>query len=108
MDPEIAKQMAQSQDAQAQAEAAEQTHARLQAQFASDPRVHFSRETGAWHFEADDGKEMQWDANKNAWVEVVDDELVKAQQAAYAIEGVDEEVSILLLHVNCSIHILAT
>ncbi|KAF8739747.1 RNA recognition motif, partial [Rhizoctonia solani] len=91
MDPETARQIAQSQDAQAQAEAAEQTHARLQAQFASDPRVHFSRETGAWHFEADDGREMQWDANKNAWVEVVDDELVKAQQAAYAVEGVDEE-----------------
>ncbi|CAE6417292.1 unnamed protein product [Rhizoctonia solani] len=91
MDPEIAKQMAQSQDAQAQAEAAEQAHARLQAQFASDPRIHFSRETGAWHYEADDGREMQWDATKNAWLEVVDDELVKAQQAAYAVEGVDEE-----------------
>ncbi|KDN49824.1 hypothetical protein RSAG8_01889, partial [Rhizoctonia solani AG-8 WAC10335] len=91
MDVELAKQMAQSQDAQAQAEAEEQAHARLQAQFASDPRIHFSKETGAWHFEADDGKEMQWDAIKNVWVEVVDDELVKAQQAAYAIEGVDEE-----------------
>ncbi|CAE6508648.1 unnamed protein product [Rhizoctonia solani] len=91
IDPELAKQIAQSQDAQTQAEAEEQAHARLQAQFASDPRIHFSKETGAWHFEADDGQEMQWDANKNVWVEVVDDEMVKAQQAAYAIEGVDEE-----------------
>ncbi|CAE7204920.1 unnamed protein product [Rhizoctonia solani] len=91
MDTDLAKQIAQSNDAQAQAEAEEQAHARLQAQFASDPRIHFSKETGAWHFEADDGKEMQWDAAKNVWVEVVDDEMVKAQQAAYAIEGVGEE-----------------
>ncbi|CAE6452846.1 unnamed protein product [Rhizoctonia solani] len=91
MDPELARQIAQSQDAQAQAEADEQAHARLQAQFASDPRIHFSKETGAWHFEADDGKEMRWDASKNVWVEVVDDDLVKAQQAAYSVEGVDEE-----------------
>ncbi|CUA66762.1 Splicing factor U2AF-associated protein 2 [Rhizoctonia solani] len=91
MDVELAKQIAQSQDAQAQAEAEEQAYARLQAQFASDPRIHFSKETGAWHYEADDGREMQWDANKNVWVEVVDDDMVKAQQAAYAVEGVDEE-----------------
>ncbi|KAJ1304654.1 hypothetical protein OPQ81_005795 [Rhizoctonia solani] len=91
MDTELENQIAQSQDAQAQAEAEEQAHARLQAQFASDPRIHFSKETGAWHFEADDGREMQWDATKNVWVEVVDDEMVKAQQAAYAVEGVDEE-----------------
>ncbi|KAH7339690.1 hypothetical protein B0J17DRAFT_570229 [Rhizoctonia solani] len=91
MDTELARQIAQSQDAQAQAEADKQAHARLQAQFASDPRIHFSKETGAWHFEADDGKEMRWDASKNVWVEVVDDDLVKAQQAAYSVEGVDEE-----------------
>lgn len=93
VDPDIAKQIAQSQDAQTQAEEEDATHARLQAQFSSDPRIHFSKETGAWHFEADDGREMQWDATKNVWVEVVDEDMLKAQQAAYAVEGVDEEVS---------------
>ncbi|KAB5592594.1 Splicing factor U2AF-associated protein 2 [Ceratobasidium theobromae] len=91
VDPDIAKQIAQSQDAQTQAEEEDATHARLQAQFSSDPRIHFSKETGAWHFEADDGREMQWDATKNVWVEVVDEDMLKAQQAAYAVEGVDEE-----------------
>ncbi|KAG9094742.1 hypothetical protein FRC06_010520 [Ceratobasidium sp. 370] len=90
-DPELAKQIEQSRDAQMQAESEDAAHARLQAQFASDPRIHFSRETQTWHFEDDDGREMEWDATKNTWIEVVDEEMVKAQQAAYAIEGVDEE-----------------
>ncbi|KAG9123752.1 hypothetical protein FRC07_014058 [Ceratobasidium sp. 392] len=90
-DPELAKQIEQSRDAQLQAESEDAAHARLQAQFASDPRIHFSRETQTWYFEDDDGREMEWDAVKNTWVEVVDEELLKAQQAAYAVEGVDEE-----------------
>ncbi|KAG9097266.1 hypothetical protein FS749_006654 [Ceratobasidium sp. UAMH 11750] len=90
-DPELAKQIEQSRDAQMQAESEEAAHARLQAQFASDPRIHYSRETQTWHFEGDDGREMEWDATKNTWIEVVDEDMVKAQQAAYAVEGVDEE-----------------
>ncbi|KAG8701549.1 hypothetical protein FRC09_005291 [Ceratobasidium sp. 395] len=90
-DSELAKQIEQSRDAQLQAESEDAAHARLQAQFASDPRIHYSRETETWHFEDDDGREMQWDAAKNTWVEIVDEEMLKAQQAAYAVEGVDEE-----------------
>lgn len=90
LDPEMAKQIEQSRDAQMQAESEDAAHARLQAQFASDPRIHFSRETQTWHFEDDDGREMEWDVKKNIWVEVVDEDMLKAQQAAYAIEGVDE------------------
>ncbi|KAG8697550.1 hypothetical protein FRC08_006455 [Ceratobasidium sp. 394] len=93
-DPELAKQIEQSRDAQTQAESEEAAHARLQAQFASDPRIHYSRETQTWHFEGDDGREMEWDATKNTWIEVVDEDMVKAQQAAYAVEGVDEETPV--------------
>ncbi|PCH43874.1 hypothetical protein WOLCODRAFT_138648 [Wolfiporia cocos MD-104 SS10] len=62
-----------------------------QAAFAEDPRVHFDRASGTWRFENDDGSELEYDAAKGAWVPVVDEELVKAQQAAYSVAGVDEE-----------------
>ncbi|KAF8608619.1 hypothetical protein BDV93DRAFT_433862 [Ceratobasidium sp. AG-I] len=74
-----------------QAETEDAAHARLQAQFASDPRIHFSKETQTWQYEADDGKDMEWDPLKGVWVEIVDEDLMKAQQAAYAVAGVDEE-----------------
>ncbi|QRW08020.1 RNA recognition motif protein [Ceratobasidium sp. AG-Ba] len=90
-DPELLNQMEQSRDAQMQAESEDAAHARLQAQFASDPRIHFSRETQTWHYEGDDGREMEWDIKKNTWVEVVDEDMMKAQQAAYAVAGVDED-----------------
>ncbi|OCH91463.1 hypothetical protein OBBRIDRAFT_792292 [Obba rivulosa] len=61
------------------------------AAFAEDPRVHFDRNSGTWRFEDDDGSEMEWDAAKGAWVPVVDEDLVKTQQAAYSVAGVDEE-----------------
>ncbi|RDX55173.1 hypothetical protein OH76DRAFT_872453 [Lentinus brumalis] len=61
------------------------------AAFADDPRVHFDQQAGAWRFEQDDGSELEYDAAKGAWVPVLDEELVKAQQAAYSVAGVDEE-----------------
>ncbi|KZT10623.1 uncharacterized protein LAESUDRAFT_671961 [Laetiporus sulphureus 93-53] len=61
------------------------------AAFAEDPRVHFDRAAGAWRFENDDGSELEYDAAKGAWVPVLDEDLVKAQQAAYSVAGVDEE-----------------
>ena len=39
--------------------------------FADDPRLHFSKETNTWRYEADDGSEMEWDTSKNGWVPVV-------------------------------------
>lgn len=39
--------------------------------FATDPRIHFSKVTGKWEFEDDDGNEMEWDMAKQAWVPVV-------------------------------------
>ncbi|CDO69368.1 hypothetical protein BN946_scf184961.g10 [Trametes cinnabarina] len=65
------------------------------AAFANDPRVHFDRAAGTWRFEQDDGTELEYDAAKGAWVPVrlrqLDEDLVKAQQAAYSVAGVDEE-----------------
>ncbi|KAI0769779.1 hypothetical protein BD413DRAFT_477399 [Trametes elegans] len=61
------------------------------AAFANDPHVHFDRTAGTWRFEQDDGTELEYDAAKGAWVPLVDEDLVKAQQAAYSVAGVDEE-----------------
>jgi HIV Tat-specific factor 1 len=82
------------------------------AAFASDPRIYFSKESQTWRFEDDDGMEMEYDSAKGAWVESVrgylshlhfsgfnkellqlDEDLLKAQQAAYSVAGVDEEAS---------------
>lgn len=41
------------------------------AAFASDDRIHFSKATGTWQFEDEDGSEMEWDASKGAWVPLV-------------------------------------
>ncbi|KAG6337083.1 hypothetical protein ID866_1994 [Astraeus odoratus] len=61
------------------------------AAFAADDCVHFSKETGTWRFEQEDGTELEYDAAKGHWVPVVDEDLVKKQQAAYAVPGVDDE-----------------
>ncbi|KZS98349.1 hypothetical protein SISNIDRAFT_404278 [Sistotremastrum niveocremeum HHB9708] len=63
----------------------------LAAAFAQDPRIHFSKVSGTWQYEDEDGKEMEWDVTKGVWKPVVDEDLVKAQQAAYSVAGVDEE-----------------
>ncbi|KIM30446.1 hypothetical protein M408DRAFT_328039 [Serendipita vermifera MAFF 305830] len=58
--------------------------------FASDPRIHFNTVSGKWEIEDDDGNEMEWDPIKNAWIPIVDEELLRQQQAVYSVEGVDE------------------
>ncbi|KAK4046717.1 hypothetical protein OIO90_006470 [Microbotryomycetes sp. JL221] len=57
---------------------------------ASDPRVHFDQRKQKWCFEDDDGKEMEYDEHRHSWVPVLEDDLVSKQQAAYSVEGVDE------------------
>ncbi|KAI5120978.1 hypothetical protein M0805_006650 [Coniferiporia weirii] len=61
------------------------------AAFAADPRIHFSTVTNRWAFEDDDGNEWEYDISKAVWVQVVDEVLLREQQAAYSIAGVDEE-----------------
>ncbi|KIK67446.1 hypothetical protein GYMLUDRAFT_1020457 [Collybiopsis luxurians FD-317 M1] len=60
------------------------------AAFSTDPRVYLNKETSTWRYEEDDGTEMEFDAAKGLWVPLIDEELLKAQQAAYSVAGVDE------------------
>lgn len=39
--------------------------------FAADERIHFSKETGTWRLEQEDGTELEYDAAKDSWVAVV-------------------------------------
>jgi HIV Tat-specific factor 1 len=39
--------------------------------FAADPRIHYSRETGTWRLENEDGSELEYDATKGTWVALV-------------------------------------
>ncbi|KAF5317155.1 hypothetical protein D9611_003909 [Ephemerocybe angulata] len=61
------------------------------AAFADDPRVYFNKATDTWRLEQDDDTELEYDASKGAWVPVLDEDLLKRQQAAYSVAGVDEE-----------------
>ncbi|KZV73351.1 hypothetical protein PENSPDRAFT_649077 [Peniophora sp. CONT] len=61
------------------------------AAFESDPRIHYDRQSATWRLEDENGDELEYDAAKGIWVPVVDEELLKSQQAAYSVAGVDEE-----------------
>lgn len=41
------------------------------AAFSEDPHISFDRATGKWHYEADDGKEFEYDVVARAWVPIV-------------------------------------
>ncbi|KAG0135358.1 hypothetical protein HOY82DRAFT_589829 [Tuber indicum] len=59
-------------------------------EFEADPRVSWSRLTGKWSLEADDGTEFEYDEGIKRWVPVLDETLAEQQRAAYAVAGVDE------------------
>ncbi|KAI9572059.1 hypothetical protein HD554DRAFT_2066640 [Boletus coccyginus] len=62
--------------------------------FAADDRVYLSTETGTWRFEQEDGTELEYDTVKSQWLPVVDEDLLRKQQAAYSVAGVDEETPV--------------
>ncbi|KAJ7218074.1 hypothetical protein GGX14DRAFT_599556 [Mycena pura] len=59
--------------------------------FAKDDRIYLEKTTNTWRYEEDDGTEMEYDPVKGKWVPLVDEDLLKRQQAAYSVAGVDEE-----------------
>lgn len=55
----------------------------------------FNKVTGRWEYEDDNGQVYEKDQATEQWIEVVDEELMKAQQAAYSVPGVDENAPIV-------------
>ncbi|OCL10585.1 putative nuclear mRNA splicing factor-associated protein [Glonium stellatum] len=62
----------------------------LKDDFASDPRVSFSKLDGKWILEDDDGSEWEFDEDLDKWVPSLDEALLQQQREAYAVAGVDE------------------
>ncbi|BEJ14760.1 hypothetical protein CspHIS471_0405270 [Cutaneotrichosporon sp. HIS471] len=61
--------------------------------FEQDPRAHVDKTTGKWQYEDEEtGQEYEWTGK--AWIPLLDDDLIKAQQSAYAVAGVDENESL--------------
>ncbi|OGE56055.1 hypothetical protein PENARI_c003G03163 [Penicillium arizonense] len=59
-------------------------------EFDKDPRVSFSKLDNQYILETDDDREFLWDTGIKRWVESIDEELLRQQQEAYKVEGVDE------------------
>ena len=71
----------------------------------TDERISFSKESGKYLLEDEDGSEMEWNTRVRAWMPVVrsinqprwlqfDEDELSAQQSAYSVEGVDSSVPI--------------
>ncbi|GAA6048696.1 hypothetical protein JCM3770_002026 [Rhodotorula araucariae] len=58
------------------------------------PEPYFDRTVGKWMCEDKDGNELEWDQGRNTWAPALTDEIVKQQQAAYSVAGVDEEAPV--------------
>jgi len=61
------------------------------AAFEDDPRVYFDTQSRQWRLEDGDA-ELEYEPAKAVWIPVVDEDLVRKQQAAYSVVGVDEEM----------------
>ncbi|KAJ5127178.1 nuclear mRNA splicing factor-associated protein [Penicillium atrosanguineum] len=59
--------------------------------FDSDPRVSFSKLDNKFILETEDGQEFEWDAAIKRWVHQVDEELLRQQQEAYKVAGVEDD-----------------
>lgn len=99
---------------------------------------YYDRTSQKWMVETQDGTELEWDTNRNAWVPLVstisylssttrvadlplshsctrlaqvDEDLLKKQQAAYSVQGVDETVRFPLVgltsHLFCKLTLLS-
>ncbi|OQD70289.1 hypothetical protein PENDEC_c025G06076 [Penicillium decumbens] len=61
------------------------------AEFGNDPRISFSKLDNKYILETEDGQEFEYDSAIKRWVHQVDEELLRQQQEAYRVAGVDEE-----------------
>ncbi|KAL4775004.1 hypothetical protein BDW60DRAFT_180963 [Aspergillus nidulans var. acristatus] len=59
--------------------------------FDSDPRISFSKLDNKFILETDDGQEYSYDTILKRWIPTIDDDLLRQQQEAYKVEGVDED-----------------
>ncbi|CAG8671515.1 11473_t:CDS:2, partial [Scutellospora calospora] len=58
--------------------------------FASDPHMHYVEETGKWTYTSDDGNTWEYNEEQQQWCQMDEEVLLKLQQLAYSVPGVDE------------------
>ncbi|KAF0462696.1 Splicing factor u2af-associated protein 2 [Gigaspora margarita] len=58
--------------------------------FASDPHMHFVEETGKWTYTSEDGNTWEYNEEQQQWCQMDEEVLLKLQQLAYSVPGVDE------------------
>ncbi|RIA88218.1 hypothetical protein C1645_713419 [Glomus cerebriforme] len=58
--------------------------------FLSDPKMHFIEEIGKWTYTGDDGVTLQFDEDQQQWTQIDEDLLLRLQQSAYSVPGVNE------------------
>ncbi|KAJ5166836.1 nuclear mRNA splicing factor-associated protein [Penicillium canariense] len=63
-------------------------------EFDSDPRISFSKLDDKFILETEDGQEFEYDMGIKRWVQTIDEELLRQQQEAYKVAGVDEDEAI--------------
>ncbi|KAH8425957.1 U2 snRNP complex subunit CUS2 [Aspergillus melleus] len=63
-------------------------------EFDSDPRVSFSKLDNKFILETDEGNEFEYDTVLKRWIPTVDDDLLRQQQEAYKVQGVDENETV--------------
>ncbi|KAE8144955.1 hypothetical protein BDV25DRAFT_165683 [Aspergillus avenaceus] len=59
-------------------------------EFDSDPRISFSKLDDKFILETEDGQEFEFDTVLKRWIPTVDEELLRKQQEAYKVQGVDD------------------
>ncbi|PYH99383.1 putative nuclear mRNA splicing factor-associated protein [Aspergillus ellipticus CBS 707.79] len=63
-------------------------------EFDSDPRISFSKLDNRFILETEEGQEYVYDTILKRWIPTVDDDLLRQQQEAYKVHGVDESEEI--------------
>ncbi|GBB86581.1 hypothetical protein RclHR1_00130022 [Rhizophagus clarus] len=58
--------------------------------FLSDPKMHFAEAIGKWTYTSDDGITLQFEEDQQKWTQIDEDLLLKLQQSAYSVPGVNE------------------
>lgn len=62
------------------------------AEFDSDERISFSKLDNKFIAVQDDGTELEFDNQLRRWVPILDEELLREQQKAYMVPGVEDTV----------------
>ncbi|OJJ63494.1 hypothetical protein ASPSYDRAFT_38062 [Aspergillus sydowii CBS 593.65] len=60
-------------------------------EFDNDPRISFSKLDDKFILETEDGQEYSYDTILKRWIPTVDDDLLRQQQEAYRVQGVDDD-----------------